>query len=151
MVAWRYEISLLVLKRKFHEWAQRTSEILFNTRRKILFIIQTPHVKKSSFRAKAHLVFHWCLYNNVKYYFPFNEMNKNDLPARRFTVFFFGLYCVITVTPFIERSVKGVTVVTLRYLIEFADLSNIFFIQSLLFSTAACNAIPARSRVTYGI
>ena len=22
------------------------------------------HVKISSFRAKAHLVFHWCLYNN---------------------------------------------------------------------------------------
>ena len=22
-----------------------------------------PHVKISSFRAKAHLVFHWCLYN----------------------------------------------------------------------------------------
>ena len=77
-------------------------------------------------------------------------MNKNDLPARRFTVFFW-LYCVTTVTPFIERSVKGVTVVTLRYLIAFADLSNIFFIQSLLFSTAACNAIPARPRVTYGM
>ena len=25
------------------------------------------HVKISSFRAKAHLVFHWCLYNKVKY------------------------------------------------------------------------------------
>ena len=23
------------------------------------------HVKISSFRAKAHLVFHWCLYNNI--------------------------------------------------------------------------------------
>ena len=23
------------------------------------------HVKISSFRAKAHLVFHWCLYNNA--------------------------------------------------------------------------------------
>ena len=66
-------------------------------------------------------------------------MNKNDLPARRFTgfFFFFWLYCVTTVTPFIERSIRGVTVVTLRYLKRFADLSNIFFIQSLLFSTAA--------------
>ena len=26
------------------------------------------HVKISSFRAKAHLVFHWCLYNNENYY-----------------------------------------------------------------------------------
>ena len=25
------------------------------------------HVKISSFRAKAHLVFHWCLYNNIWY------------------------------------------------------------------------------------
>ena len=25
-------------------------------------------VKISRFRAKAHLVFHWCLYNNVNYY-----------------------------------------------------------------------------------
>ena len=66
-------------------------------------------------------------------------------------VFFFLLYCVTTVTPFIERSIRGVTVVTLRYLKRFADLSNIFFIQSLLFSTAACNATWARSRVTYGM
>ena len=26
------------------------------------------HVKISSFRAKAHLVFHWCLYNKCCYY-----------------------------------------------------------------------------------
>ena len=25
------------------------------------------HVKISSFRAKAHLVFHWCLYNKLEY------------------------------------------------------------------------------------
>ena len=25
------------------------------------------HVKIPSFRAKAHLVFHWCLYNKIKY------------------------------------------------------------------------------------
>ena len=25
------------------------------------------HVKISSFRAKAHLVFHWCLYNKITY------------------------------------------------------------------------------------
>ena len=26
------------------------------------------HVRISSFRAKAHLVFHWCLYNKHIYY-----------------------------------------------------------------------------------
>ena len=26
------------------------------------------HVKISGFRAKAHLVFHWCLYNKIKNY-----------------------------------------------------------------------------------
>ena len=38
MVAWRYEISLLVLTKIFHEWAQRTSEIFFNTRREISYL-----------------------------------------------------------------------------------------------------------------
>ena len=98
--------------RIFHEWAQRTSEILFqhekrnfvspsdhvmffllykqqwNTKPfhfnsfliwKARFIMGShskgdiftceenmlfSHVNISSFRAKAHLVFHWCLYNN---------------------------------------------------------------------------------------
>ena len=27
------------------------------------------HVKISCFRAKAHLVFHWCLYNKNTYFF----------------------------------------------------------------------------------
>ena len=30
------------------------------------------HVKISSFRAKAHLVFHWCLYNNIFYFIYFS-------------------------------------------------------------------------------
>ena len=30
------------------------------------------HVKISSFCAKAHLVFHWCLYNNLLWYNSFN-------------------------------------------------------------------------------
>ena len=38
MVAWRYEISLLVLKKIFHEWAQRTSEIFFNSWREISYL-----------------------------------------------------------------------------------------------------------------
>ena len=29
MVAWRYEISSLMVEKIFHEWAQQTSEILF--------------------------------------------------------------------------------------------------------------------------
>ena len=56
---------------------------------------------------------------NAKPYFFLNEMNKKDLPAMYSTAFWylfvvlqvFGLYCVTTVTPFIERK-KGVTVVT---------------------------------------
>ena len=36
MAAWRYKISLLVLK-IFHEFATLTREIFFNTRRKILY------------------------------------------------------------------------------------------------------------------
>ena len=36
MVAWRYNISLLVLKKIFHEWAQRN--IFFNTRREISYL-----------------------------------------------------------------------------------------------------------------
>ena len=31
------------------------------------------HVKISSFRAKAHLVFHWCLYNKMIYIYFFAE------------------------------------------------------------------------------
>ena len=50
--------------------------------------------------------------NNAKPYFFLNEMNKKDLPAMYSTAFwclfvvllFFWLYCVTTVTPFIERS-----------------------------------------------
>ena len=33
MVAWTYEISLLVVKKIFHSFAALTREILFNTRR----------------------------------------------------------------------------------------------------------------------
>ena len=49
---------------------------------------------------------------NAKPYFFLNEMNKKDLPAMYSTAFwclivvywFFCLYCITTVTPFIERS-----------------------------------------------
>ena len=50
--------------------------------------------------------------NKAKPYFFLNEMNKKDLPAMYSTAFWclfvvllvFWLYCVTTVTPFIERS-----------------------------------------------
>ena len=38
MVAWRYEISLLVLKKIFHSFAALTREIFFNTRREISYL-----------------------------------------------------------------------------------------------------------------
>ena len=111
-VRW-YEISLRVLK-IFHEWVQRTSEILFQHEKRnfvspsgrVMFYLLYKHqwttkpfhfnsfwcercdlvcnhsngdifthednmlfshVKISSFRAKSHLVFHWCLYNKIIY------------------------------------------------------------------------------------
>ena len=33
------------------------------------------HVKISSFRAKAHLVFHWCLYNKYIFFSFFKKLN----------------------------------------------------------------------------
>ena len=38
MVAWRYKISLLELKKIFHSFAALTREIFFNTRREILYL-----------------------------------------------------------------------------------------------------------------
>ena len=38
MVAWRYEISLLVLKKIFHSFAAFTREIFFKTRRQIAYL-----------------------------------------------------------------------------------------------------------------
>ena len=38
MVAWRYQISLLVLKKIFHSFAVLTNEIFFNTQREILYL-----------------------------------------------------------------------------------------------------------------
>ena len=44
-------------------WSHSNGDI-FTCEDNMLF----SHVKISSFRAKAHLVFHWCLYNNKGYY-----------------------------------------------------------------------------------
>ena len=38
MAAWRYEISLLALKKIFHSFAALTREIFFNTRREISYL-----------------------------------------------------------------------------------------------------------------
>ena len=85
MAARRYEISLRVLKNisrvsayintneipnyftLIASWCERRDLLcshskgdIFTCEDNMLF----SHVKISSFRAKAHLVFHWCLYNN---------------------------------------------------------------------------------------
>ena len=82
MAARRYEISLRVLK-NISLYYINTSEIpnhftlivFWCERRDLLcshsngdiftceYNMLFSHVKISSFRAKAHLVFHWCLYN----------------------------------------------------------------------------------------
>ena len=41
------------------------------------------HVKISSFRAKAHLVFHWCLHNNIFSPVPLLE-SRNVVPKSNF-------------------------------------------------------------------
>ena len=116
MAAQRYKISLQI----FHEWAQQTSEIFFQHKKRnfvspsghVMFYLLYKHqwntkpfhfnsfwcerrdllcshsngdiftcednmlfshVKISSFRAKAHMVFHWCLYNNSIYYLFCNK------------------------------------------------------------------------------
>ena len=51
-------------------WCER-SDLLCNHSNGDIFPCEDnmlfSHVKISSCRAKAHLVFHWCLYNNVNY------------------------------------------------------------------------------------
>ena len=36
----------------------------------VIFSHLNERVKISSFRAKAHLVFHWCLYNKINFFEP---------------------------------------------------------------------------------
>ena len=109
IAAWRYEISLLMLKKYFTSERSETSEIFSTLTEKfhiskqprnvvLIYYINTneipnhftynkqffgvkgriyyvaiatvifSHVKISSFRAKAPLLFHWCLYNNLSFY-----------------------------------------------------------------------------------
>ena len=79
-----------MLKNIFYERAQQTSEIFFQMS-EIFFGVKGAiyyvaiakvifsHVKISSFRAKAHLAFHWCLYNKANYvtYITVNIMIVN--------------------------------------------------------------------------
>ena len=97
MSARGYEFYLRVFNSISHEWAQRTSEISSRTREDkihihsghVIFCLSWKHrinscekgaiyyvttttmissrVKIWSFRGKAHLVFHWCLYNKNDY------------------------------------------------------------------------------------
>ena len=53
-------------------WSERCSLLkshsngdIFTCEENMLF----SHVKISSFHAKAHLVFHWCLYNNISLFY----------------------------------------------------------------------------------
>ena len=75
--AWRYEISLRVLKNISRVSAAtpikyRTISLkqFFPAKGAIYYVaiatVIFSRVKISCFRAKAHLVFHWCLYNKYK-------------------------------------------------------------------------------------
>ena len=88
MAAWRNEISLLMLKKYFtrsrssiyyintNELPNHFTLIVFWCERRYLLCSHSngdiftcednmlfSHVKIPNFRAKVHLVFHWCLYN----------------------------------------------------------------------------------------
>ena len=42
----------------------------------VLATVMSSHVKISSFRAKAHLVFHWCLYNKLIHFRCYCDYQK---------------------------------------------------------------------------
>ena len=74
MVALRYEISLRVEKYLTRERSERvkggceklrshSNGDIFTCEDNMLF----SHMKIKSFSAKAHLIFHWCLYNKLFY------------------------------------------------------------------------------------
>ena len=63
MAAWRYEISLLVLMKYQTIWYWYERRDLLCSRSKGDSEDKFSHVKISSFRANAYLVFNWCLYN----------------------------------------------------------------------------------------
>ena len=58
-----------------------SNRVIFTCEDNMLF----SRVKISCFRAKAHLVFHWCLYNK-KQYFHIGGNNDMEIQASRFFV-----------------------------------------------------------------
>ena len=69
MAAWRYEINTNEIPNHF------TLIVFFGVKGAIYYVAITKvifsHAKISSFRTKAHLVFHWCLYNKNQYFVCF--------------------------------------------------------------------------------
>ena len=92
MAARRYEFSLRVLKNisrvsAADEWSifsTREQSILLNSffsvkgaiYYAVLATVISSHVKISNFRAKAHLVFHWCLYNKLIHFRCYCDYQK---------------------------------------------------------------------------
>ena len=107
MAARRYEISLRVLKTRapgghvmFYLFSISTNEIQ-NHFTLIVFWCERcgdilacednmlfSHVKISSFRAKAHLVFHWCLYNKKTSAFFSSSTKTTELLRFLLSIFF---------------------------------------------------------------
>ena len=99
MAARRCEIPLRVLKYFQHQWntkpilkqfypaksaillCSHSNGDIFTCENNMLF----SRVKRSCFRAKAHLVFHWCLYNNVNYYTLYSHCLYSNWPRLRAT------------------------------------------------------------------
>ena len=55
MITWRYEISLLMLKKIFHEWAEQTSEIFSTLEHKFLISVRPCNIL--CFFINYHLIF----------------------------------------------------------------------------------------------
>ena len=84
------------------------------------------HVKISCFRAKAHLVFHWCLYNKLWYV---------SLGAREVTVV---IYSYSTVTLLLQNYILSLTHPT--FLLCFLILP-FFILRSLTITSLASNTL----------
>ena len=67
MLAWRYEISLLVLKKIFHSFALLTREIFFNTRREISYLYM-PNEMNQDYKIRSLGLKRVREMNNVSYY-----------------------------------------------------------------------------------
>ena len=82
MAARRHEISLRVFFTLIVFWCERRDLLCIHSNSDIFTCEDNTlfsHVKISSFRAKAHLVFHWCLYNNIIYLFIYCRKRLDSL------------------------------------------------------------------------